>query len=360
MKCNYSLEDIDNFYERNISIESSDKITEHLKSCEDCRVYYSSLVITGKLINRDEMLKENTYNKIESRLDKNKYIGGKKLLYRISRLMHSNGHILKPAMIVVLILLISVFTIKNSVQISNFIGSSHDNITNVDQSRIYADVIKDKIITNGGIGVKLSVNGINQQNPTTEELELTKKILDKRLLNIGKTEPLINIDKSTNTLDISASWVNGQKDDGFENTLKSLVQTGQLTFQEVDQNKVDNNGLYLPTGVIICSNKDITEAHKETDPNNGKVIFVKLNEDGTRKFAEATGRLISKPIAIFLDNNLLIAPTVQTQITDGRIVINGIQESEIDSVTAIINTLPLPLKVDVSEYKVIEPEIRNN
>jgi protein-export membrane protein SecD len=72
------------------------------------------------------------------------------------------------------------------------------------------------------------------------------------------------------------------------------------------------------------SGKNLKKAEVVQDPQTG-VIQVSLNfdEEGSKLFANLTGRNIGKRIAIFLDGKILTAPNVDRAITEGRAVITG-------------------------------------
>ena len=53
------------------------------------------------------------------------------------------------------------------------------------------------------------------------------------------------------------------------------------------------------------------------------VVSIKFNNAGKEKFARLTNENINKQIAIVLDNKIVSAPTVQTEITNGEAVITG-------------------------------------
>lgn len=52
-------------------------------------------------------------------------------------------------------------------------------------------------------------------------------------------------------------------------------------------------------------------------------IALQFDDEGTKLFAEITKRNIGKPVAIFLDKEIISQPTVQNEITAGQAVITG-------------------------------------
>lgn len=52
-------------------------------------------------------------------------------------------------------------------------------------------------------------------------------------------------------------------------------------------------------------------------------VIVTLTKSGTKKFREATQRLVGKQLAIILDGKLMNAPILRAPIEDGHIVLAG-------------------------------------
>jgi preprotein translocase subunit SecD len=81
---------------------------------------------------------------------------------------------------------------------------------------------------------------------------------------------------------------------------------------------------------------------------NDPEIKIEFNSEGTKLFGQVTQRNIGKPVAIFLDNQLISAPTVQTAITDGNAVITGkftVDEAKKLVIQLNAGALPVPLKL---------------
>jgi preprotein translocase subunit SecD len=70
--------------------------------------------------------------------------------------------------------------------------------------------------------------------------------------------------------------------------------------------------------------KQITSAKLDFDQRTGApMVSLQFNKEGTELFAELTRKNIGKQIAIFLDGEVLSAPTVQNEIPGGQAVISG-------------------------------------
>ncbi|MEK7166100.1 MAG: protein translocase subunit SecD, partial [Patescibacteria group bacterium] len=112
-----------------------------------------------------------------------------------------------------------------------------------------------------------------------------------------------------------------------ETAIKSLGETARLEFREMDESATGTATLSAitatkPTGV---TGKDLKKAEVSFDQQSGApVVSFEMTEEGTKKFADLSSRLVGQPLAIFLDDRLLgYPPTVKEAITSGQGVISG-------------------------------------
>ncbi|WP_252891429.1 preprotein translocase subunit SecD [Thermoclostridium stercorarium] len=186
----------------------------------------------------------------------------------------------------------------------------------------YNEVKKNNIRTGidirGGIYAVLEPD-IDKSSLTDDEidkgLESAKTILGKRLDAKNIFDRSINIDSVNDRIIIEIPWAAGETNFNPQDQLNELGKTALLTFQEVDEDKVDENGIYLPTGKIIIQGNQVKDANAAPYQEQGSwVVALELDESGSEAFAEATGRLVGKPIAIFMDDQLISAPIVNQKI----------------------------------------------
>lgn len=72
------------------------------------------------------------------------------------------------------------------------------------------------------------------------------------------------------------------------------------------------------SGEVILTGADVEKANVYYDEFNSEfIIQIDFTQSGAEKFSEATGRLIGEIISIWVDDELLSAPYVHEQITDG-------------------------------------------
>jgi protein-export membrane protein SecD len=97
------------------------------------------------------------------------------------------------------------------------------------------------------------------------------------------------------------------------------------------------------------SGKQLARSEVVTDPTTGSVqVALNFNEEGTQLFSEITERNLGKQVAIFLDGEIISAPTVQVVIRDGQAVITGsndIQEARLLTQRLNAGALPVPVEL---------------
>ena len=183
----------------------------------------------------------------------------------------------------------------------------------------------------GGVSVLME---IQEENVTKEQLNSTKEHIALRVNKLGVAETVVTTEGDKRIrVDVP-----GQTDS--KEIVDSLSQSGNLIFKG-------------PDGEEILSGKDVEKATAQLNQQTGKSeIGLELNEDGQKKFAEATAKYIGQAISIYMDDELLISPTVQTQITDGRASITGTKTMEENKALAgVINSGALPLTVKAVSVK---------
>lgn len=101
---------------------------------------------------------------------------------------------------------------------------------------------------------------------------------------------------------------------------------------------------------VVLDGSDIGSASAAIDSSGTVreyVVQLSMNDAGTKKFADATTANVGKPIYIIYDGEVVSYPVVQTAITGGSAVINGMKdadEAEQLAQTIRIGALPLTLR----------------
>ncbi len=216
----------------------------------------------------------------------------------------------------------------------------------------------------GGIDARLYAVTEDGSVPSKEDLEAAKAVIGRRLDDKKVYDRSITYDAQKGYLLVQIPHKKGEAFDP-QKSIEEIGRTALLTFQEVDESKKDEYGNYLPTGINVVVGDDVEDARAEISQQDGSCyVALKFKKEGANKFAEATGRLIGKPIAIFMDEQLISAPTVQAHITGGEATIsiggqNGseAQKAEATNLAQLIKSGSLPFKLEAKQVNNISPTL---
>ncbi|MEK7101346.1 MAG: protein translocase subunit SecD [Patescibacteria group bacterium] len=177
-------------------------------------------------------------------------------------------------------------------------------------------------------------------------VEATRSNIERRINSLGVSEPIIQTAKvgSDYRLIVELAGVTD-----INQAISLIGQTALLEFKESNVATPASALDFITTGL---TGRDLQLAQVQFD--SGKtagqpVVAIEFNPEGAKKFAQITSRNLGRPLAIFLDGQLVMRPpTVQSAITDGRAVISGnFTPDEAKKLVIQLNAgaLPVPIKI---------------
>jgi preprotein translocase subunit SecD len=210
----------------------------------------------------------------------------------------------------------------------------------------------------GGTSVTLRAEMKNiSQDQRSSALDAARLVLERRVNLYGVKEPTIQTAQVGNDyrLIVDLPGVN-------VNQAVSLIgSTAQLSFWELGASGSGKlrDASTLPLGMLQVlgpdahqtnlSGKDLKSSTVTFDPNTGKPqVQLVFTDEGSKKFADITGKNVGKLLVIVLDNQVIQAPVVQQQIVGGSAVISGNYTQDQAKQVAIelqAGALPVPLTV---------------
>ena len=187
------------------------------------------------------------------------------------------------------------------------------------------------------------------RDPTDDELETAKAIIETRMDAQNITEREVAIDNTNGGIIVRFPWKSDEEDFDPEQAIAELGETALLTFRD-------------PDGNIVLQGSDVSRSYATLNQEDGTyVVALELSDEGATKFAEATGRLIGQPISIYMDDTEISSPTVQTQITDGSAIITN--QKSLDAAKELaskINSGSLPFSMTANDANIISPTLGMN
>ncbi len=222
----------------------------------------------------------------------------------------------------ILVLALGTFTVVQGLG-KNQIGKAENIILGLDLA--------------GGVSITYQ---IKEDNPTDQEIRDTIERLQQRA-DVYSTDSNV-YKEGNNRINIEIPGVSDAS-----KILEELGKPGALEFLDEDNYSKYASGQEYET---VLTGSDVKNASAAID-NSGTVqeyvVQLAFSDEGTKKFADATTANVGKRIYIIYDGEVASAPTVQTAITGGSAVINGMaddEEAEQLAQTIRIGALPLTLE----------------
>lgn len=199
---------------------------------------------------------------------------------------------------------------------------------------------------------------LTQKDPSLKDEDVMMGVLEKikrRVDAYGVVEPIIQ----KQGVDRILVQLPGVKD--VDEAKKTIGQVAELDFREAEPVKSDGTSTQdtkVDWKKATATGKDGKEKEltgKYLKPNaqvildqqvNKPEVAFEWNEEGSILFEQITKRNLNKPLGIFLDNELISAPTVQAVIKE-KGVITGLDIEEARRLAIQLNSgsLDVPLKI---------------
>lgn len=213
----------------------------------------------------------------------------------------------------------------------------------------------------GGTQITLEANMENIPTADKKEaLSSLSEVISRRVDLFGVTEPSVRTQESQGNHQIVVE-LPGLSDP--KEALKLLGSTAKLEFgkpvYQVPEASPSAQPQFAGFNPTDLTGADLKRSSVTFDQQSGgPVVSIEFNEAGTKKFADLTKELIGKPLAIFLDDQLVTAPMVQTEILTGQAVITGsFTTEEAKTLSTQLNAGALPVPVEVVSQQNIAPTL---
>lgn len=191
-------------------------------------------------------------------------------------------------------------------------------------------------------GVRLVLQGEPTANApiTRQAMEDAARVIERRVNTLGVSEPNIQLEGQDRIV-VELADVHD-----VERAREMVGKTAVLRFVG-------------PDGQEVLTGNDVERAQAVQDPASGKfVVALSLKGEGPKKFEEATRKYLGQPIAIYLDDEMISNPVVQSVITGGQAqIIGDFTAQEAADLASLINGGALPVKLNIIENRSISPTL---
>lgn len=224
-----------------------------------------------------------------------------------------------------------------------------------------------------GIDIKGGIDatfgpGEGVENVTDEQLERVKDVISQRMVGQNITDSELYTDTANQQIIVRFPWKENETAFDPQQAIEELGKTAQLAFYKGSsktEKDADGKEKTVPAGERILTGDDVesAKAAMEQTKENGSpepVVRLQLKSSGKKSFADATTELAGNgKISIWLDDEMIEAPDVNSAITDGTCIISGgfSTLSDAASLANLINSGALPFHLEVKSFGTIEPTL---
>ncbi len=163
--------------------------------------------------------------------------------------------------------------------------------------------------------IDMSAVGSSDRDSVADGL---RDVIEKRVNLFGVSEPQVFVSKMGGGHRLIVELA-GIKDVG--DAIKLIGETPFLQFSEVDFKEGDKEPRFTPSSL---TGRYVTGAQVSFGQVVGAPeVALTFSDEGAALFEELTGKNVGKPIAIFLDGELIEMPVVREKISGGKAQITG-------------------------------------
>lgn len=186
----------------------------------------------------------------------------------------------------------------------------------------------------GGVHLVLQAEPGKDGAPVTnEDMDKAKGIIEKRVNEMGLSEPIVQTDLAKKRVIVDLAGVQDP-----EKAVDVLRTTAKLTFKD-------------PQGNVVIEGSDLKDARGGSG-QQGFVVNLTFTSEGAKKFADVTARSVGQKIGIYLDDKLLQNPTVNGPIPNGQAEITGYSSlEEAANYAVLLRSGSLPVSLSIAEKR---------
>ena len=194
---------------------------------------------------------------------------------------------------------------------------------------------------------------LSKVNPSDQQsvLDGLRDVIERRVNLFGVSEPQVYVAKSGENSELVVELAGITS---VDQAIKNIGETPILDFREVEEGPSSTiNYVYTNLTGQYMTGAQLTYNQTTGAPE----VAISFNEEGGKIFEKITEANIGKPLAIFLDNGLVSAPTVQNKISGGSAVINGVSLAEAKDMIQRFNAGALPAPIELVDQMSISPSL---
>lgn len=215
--------------------------------------------------------------------------------------------------------------------------------------------IKTGLDISGGVSIVYQAESEDGEEITQSDLEKSKAVIQNRLEAKNIYDYIIRLDTNTNQINVEIPADTSDTSVDPLAAVEGLDQTAVIQFR-------DSDGNVLLEGDDIESAQYSDDAVDSTGIGTPHVILT-FSQEGATKFAEATGELVGKEMPIYLDEECIASPLVNSKIDSSTAIITvgegtyAEKKATAEEYAMLIDSGSLPFNLNVVNKEYIGPYV---
>lgn len=264
-----------------------------------------------------------------------------------------------------------------------FVVTPPAGVTTANYERIAADFLPSFEVSREGSGLRLTMKPQAVKDLQKDTVEQAKEAIDRRVNALGVTEPLIvpegedriviqlpGVDDPARVKDIIKTtaqlqfrMVEGNPGSDAQAVFNSLTPAQRAEVDILPGNMEDDMGRvigvqYYPVNKSVpVSGRDLKNARVQKGRVGEPVIGFTLTPEGAPKFGTLTGNNVGRRLAIVLDNRVVSAPTINSQITGEGVIEGSFTQQQASDLALVLRSGSLPASLTTLEERTVGPSL---
>jgi protein-export SecD/SecF family membrane protein len=197
----------------------------------------------------------------------------------------------------------------------------------------------------GGVHLVLEAKPGEDGSPVTnDDMEKARVIIERRVNSLGVAEPTIQVDNARKRVIVELAGITDP-----DKAVETLRTTAKLTFRTADGSEILMDGSHLSNATASIDNSSMPIDY---------VVNITFDSEGTKLFGDITTKYLGQKISIYMDDEFIQAPTVQSPILTGSGVITG-YESHAKAIeqASLLRSGALPVSLEIIEKRQVGAQL---
>ena len=266
---------------------------------------------------------------------------------------------------------------------SMFIATPPAGVSTADYERIGKDFLPTFDVARAADGLRFHMKPAAAQQLQRDTISQAVEAIDRRVNALGVTEPIIvpegedriviqlpGVDDPARVKDIIKTTaqlqfriVEGETASTAQQVYDRLTPAQRANVDILPGSREDEMGrvvgveYYAVNKTVPVSGRDLKNARVQKGRVNEPVIGFSLTPDGAPKFAALTRDNVGRRLAIVLDNKVVSAPNIKSEINGDGVIEGSFTSQQASDLALVLRSGSLPASLTTLEERTVGPSL---